>query len=87
MTPADSAARKPHLRLTVYEPRWHGFAKWRAEWVEPQESVEIISPQHEGWVRRRIHNVVTQTYPLIPSRRTCKNLARRAAKEEIILAR
>jgi hypothetical protein len=53
----------PLYRLTVYQPRWHGWAMW--ELVQIAQSpdhpnVRYCYPIHKGWTRRPRHSRVEQ---------------------------
>jgi hypothetical protein len=84
----------PRHVLTVYAPRWHGFAKWTTEILWPVGGgVGLVEPQHSGFVRRSkagviTAGVITQQLPTMRlSRRTARNLALKAREARIVLPR
>lgn len=47
--------RDSELILTIYEPRWHGFARWTLSehtQILGSHAIVICRPIRKGWVRR-----------------------------------
>jgi hypothetical protein len=67
--------------LTVYEPRWHGFAKWKAEEYEHRPYGFLVRPIVSGWVRREPGSEVRRREYVQArlSRKALKREARRLA--------
>ena len=71
------------LTLTLYEPRWHGFAKWTLDrrWPVPG-GMQMVEAVHSGFVRRATRGVKKREFAPMQwiSRPTARKLARTEAK-------
>lgn len=65
--------------LTVFEPRWHGFARWELNEIEYDRNgiFAQLWPRWHGWVRREpeAESKVQEFPAIIKTRRTAKRLA------------
>jgi hypothetical protein len=65
--------------LHVYEPRWHGRARWEWErWDDPENNIFAVETEYYGWVKRSLGSeYVKKEFPVLSlSRDTVKELAK-----------
>lgn len=64
--------------LTVFEPRWHGFARWQLDFHRDDgDGWTIVEPHHAGLIRRRGQSLVRINLDFYRRRADCKTLARK----------